>query len=132
KNGCELSSRNGRPCPTDRTPKDIVREFENELEVAFASESSCHELTLTHFTPEMAQAAVKNPNAPATGAAAKMAGASWSLMLDLDGHSRTQTGRTWTLVDSERHTFNGRVTSPQRVMQQVCKIVKGVGGKTEN
>jgi hypothetical protein len=131
KNGCELGARNARPCPSDRTPKDIVREFENELEVAFASESACHGLSLLHFTPEMANAAVKNPNAPATGTMAKMADASWSLMLDLDGHSRTQAGRGWTLVDSERHAFNGRITTHQRLIQQVCKIVKGIGGKTE-
>jgi hypothetical protein len=102
------------------------------LEVAFASESACHGLSLVHFTPEMANAAVKNPNAPATGAMAKMASPSWSLMFDLDGRSHTQTGRGWTLVDSEQHAFNGRITTPQRAIQQVCKIVKGVGGKTEN
>jgi hypothetical protein len=77
------------PCPTDRTPKDIVKEFENELEVAFASESACHGLSLIHFTPEMASSAVKNPNAPATGAMAKTAGNNWTLLLDLDGHSHT-------------------------------------------
>jgi hypothetical protein len=84
KNGCELGSQNGMPCPSDKAPKDIVREFENELQVMFASENACHELTLVHFTPEMAQAAVKNPNALATVAMAKTAGPSWSLMLDLD------------------------------------------------
>jgi hypothetical protein len=80
----------------------------------------------------MAAAAVKNPKAPATGAAAKMAGDSWSFMLDLDGHGHTQRGQGWTLVDSARHALNGRITTPQRVMQQVCKVVKGVGGKAEN
>lgn len=132
KNGCELSSQTGMPCPSDRTPKDIVREFENELDVIFASESACHELTLVHFTPEMAQDAVKNPNAPATGAAAKMAGPSWSLMLDLDGHSQMQEGQGWTLVDSKGHAFNGRITTQQRLIQDTCKIVKGVGGKKED
>jgi hypothetical protein len=131
KNGCELGSQNGRPCPSDRTPKDVVREFENELEVVFASETACHGLSLVHFTPEMAQAAVKNPNAPATGTMAKMAGPSWSLILDLSGHSRSQTGQGWTLVDSKQHAFNGRITTPERVIQRVCKIVKGVGGQTE-
>jgi hypothetical protein len=135
KSGCELAARNGKPCPLDRTPKDIVREFENELEVAFASESACHGLSLVHFTPEMASMAVKNPNAPAMGAMAKMAGDSWSFMLDLDGHSRTQVGRGWTLVDPSHNglnALNGRITTPQRVMQQVCNIVRGVGGKAEN
>ena len=79
----------------------------------------------------MAHEAVKNPNAPATGSTATMAGPSWSLMLDLHGHSRTQAGRGWTLVDHERHAFNGRITTRQRLVQQVCKIVKDVGGKTE-
>jgi hypothetical protein len=138
KNGCELTAEQGgssyyaRPCQADRTPVDIVREFENKLEVAFASESSCHGLSLFHFTPEMASAAVKNPNAPATGAAAKMAENNWQLMLDLDGRSYTQVGRGWTLVDSERHVLNGRITTPHRMMQQVCRIAKGVGGRIEN
>jgi len=131
KNGCELGARNGYPCPADRTPEEIVREFENELDIAFASESACHGLSLIRFTPEMAQAAVKNPNAPATGAMAKTAGPSWSLMFDLDGHSNTQAGQTWTLVDPEQHAFNGRVIAPQQVVQQICKIVKHVGGKTD-
>ena len=129
KNGCELSSRNGMPCPSDRTPKDTVTEFENELEVIFASESSCHGLALIHFTPQMAQDAVKNPNAPATGAAAKTAGPSWSLMLDLDGRSQTQEGQGWTLVDSKGHAFNGRITTKEHLIQETCKIVRGVGGK---
>ena len=80
KNGCEMASQNGRPCPLARTPADVVREFEDELEVVFASENECHGLSLVHFTPAMAQAAVKNPNAPATGSMATMAGPSWSLM----------------------------------------------------
>lgn len=132
KNGCDLAARNSNPCPTDRTPTDIVKDFENELEVAFASESVCHGLSLVHFTPEMANMAAKNPNAPATGAMAKMAEDNWSFMLDLDGHSHTQVGRGWTLVDSAHHALNGHITTPQRVMQQVCKIVRGVGGKAEN
>lgn len=127
-----MSARNSNPCPTDRTPKDVVKEFENELEVAFASESACHRLSMVHLTPEMANMAVKNPSAPATGAMARTVDAKWTLMLDLDGHSRTQIGRGWTLVDSDRHAFNGRVTTPERVVQKVCKIVRGVGGKAAN
>lgn len=132
KNGCELASQNRIPCPSDRTPKDVVREFENDLEVVFASEAACHGLSLVHFTPEMAQDAVKNPNAPAKGAAAKMAGPSWSLIFDLDGHSSTQEGQGWTLIDREQHAFNGRITNQQHLVQDICKIVKGVGGKTGN
>jgi len=112
RNGCELAARNSNPCPIDRTPKDIVKEFENELEVAFASESACHGLSLIHFTPEMASLAVKNPNAPATGAMAKTAGDNWSFMLDLDGHSHTQAGRGWTLVDPAHHVLNGHIATP--------------------
>jgi hypothetical protein len=131
KNGCQLSAPQ-RPCPSDRTPKEVVKEFENELEVAFASESACHGLSMVHFSPEMASTAVKNPTALATGAMAKTAEAKWSLMLDLDGHSHSQVGRGWTLVDSDRHSFEGRITTPERVVQKVCKIVRGVGGKSEN
>jgi hypothetical protein len=132
KNGCELAASNGNPCPMESTPADVVKEFENELVLAFASESACHGLSLTHFTPEMANAAVKNPNAPATGAAATMAGDSWSFMLDLDGHSRTQQGGSWTLVDKAQHVLNGHISTPLHTMQQVCKVVKGIGGKVEN
>ena len=132
KNGCQMAASLAKPCPVGSTPADVVKEFEDELEVAFASESACHGLTLVHFTPEMAAAAVKNPNAPATGAAAKTAGDHWAFMLDLDGHSHTQRGQGWTLVDSALHPLNGRITTPQRVMQQVCKVVKGVGGKAAN
>lgn len=138
KNGCEMAAReakrgnpDAKPCPVDSTPADIVKEFENELEVAFASESACHGLSLLHFTPEMANAAVKNPNAPPTGTMAKTAGENWSLMLDLDGHSHTQVGQGWTLVGPAHHALNGRITTPQRVVQQVCKIARGVGRKME-
>jgi hypothetical protein len=139
KDGCKLSAewvKQGYPgaklCVTDSTPAEIVKEFEDELIVTFASEGTCHGLSLLHFTPEMAEAAVKNPNAPATEAAAKTMGPNWSLMLDLTGSSHIQTGRGWTLVDSERHVLNGRITSPQRTVQQICKVVKGVGGKMGN
>ena len=131
KNGCELSARTN-PCPSDRTPKDVVKEFENHLEVAFASENACHGLSMVHFNSDMANMAVKNPNAPATGAMAKTAEAKWSLMLDLDGHSHKQVGRGWTLVDSDKHSFEGSIITPERVVQKVCKIVRGIGGKTEN
>lgn len=118
KNGCELSARNATPCPSDRTPQEVVDDFENELKTAFTSETSCHGLSMVHFTPDMAHTAVKSLNAPATGAMAITAEAGWSLMLDLDGHSRTQVGRSWTLVDSESHAFNGRITTPERVVQK--------------
>ncbi|HEV2297434.1 MAG TPA: hypothetical protein VGR72_02830 [Candidatus Acidoferrales bacterium] len=132
KNGCELSARNTKPCPTYRTPQDVVKDFENKLEVAFASEAACHGLSMVHFTSDMANTAVKNPNAPATGAMAKTVDANWTLMLDLDGHSHTQVGHGWTLVDSKHHVFNGSITSPERVVQKTCRIVKGIGGKPEN
>jgi hypothetical protein len=76
----------------------------------------------------MGNSAVKNPNAPATGVMAKMANPNWSLILDLDGHSRTQEGQGWTIVDPSNHALSGTITTPQNVMQRVCKIVKGVGG----
>ena len=126
KNGCRMAASLAKqgnpyaqPCVADSTPADIVKEFEDELEVAFASESACQGLSLLHFTPEMADAAVKNPSAPATGAAVKTAGANWSLMLDLSGHSHIQTGRGWTLVDTAHHVLNGRITTPQRTVQQI-------------
>jgi hypothetical protein len=53
-----------KPCPVASTPKEIVKEFEDELEVAFASESVCHGLSQLHLTPEMVNTAVKHPTAP--------------------------------------------------------------------
>lgn len=128
KNGCEINVR-FRPCPSNKTPNETVRQFENELEVAFGSESACHGLMLTHdVRPEMAESAVKSPQTTATGAT----GLYWSFILDLDGNNETQEGQVWTLVDPTFHATNGSVTNPQRVMRQVCGIVKGVGGKVEN
>lgn len=65
RSSCQLYAQLSNPCT--RGPQEIVREFESEFEVAFATESSCHGVALLHFTPEMAQAAVKNPTALATG-----------------------------------------------------------------
>jgi hypothetical protein len=124
KNGCEM-----HPCPTMRTAEEVVRDFENELDIAFASENACHGVKLIRFTPEMAKAAVKNPNAPATGAMAESSAAGWQLMFDLDGRSHTQAGQGWSLVGPAQQTFNGRISNTQRFVRQVCKIVKGVGGK---
>ena len=129
KNGCELAATYAEPCPvTNGAPEDIVREFENELVVAFASEDACHELALLHFTPAMAKEAVKHPAATATGAMAKQAAPHWSLLLDLDGHSQSQAGQGWSIVDPEHHVLTGKITTPQHLVQQICKIAKGVGG----
>ena len=59
KSGCALYKSEGNPCPVSTTPEDVVREFENEIEVAFASESTCHGLSLLHLTPEMVNEAVR-------------------------------------------------------------------------
>src|ERR1700757_1199177 len=67
KNGCGQGNPYGTPCPKDRTPEEVVREFEDELAIVFASENACHDVQLIRFTPEMAKAAVKNPRAPASG-----------------------------------------------------------------
>jgi hypothetical protein len=127
KNGCQLHEENGNHCTL--SPEETVREFESKVEVAFASESSCHGLVLLHFTPEMVHAAVKNPSALATGKMLDVANEHWQLMLDLDGLSPKQVGRSWTLSDpSGKTALNGRITTPTRLAQQICKIAKGVGG----
>jgi hypothetical protein len=111
KNGCEMAASEisrgnpkAKPCPIASTPKDTVMDFEEELEGAFASESGCHGLSLIHATP---------------------AAAHWSWALDLDGHSQTQAGQNWSLSDPANHVLTGHITTPQRVVQQLCKIVKG-------
>jgi hypothetical protein len=127
KNGCEMWEKFGKSCT--RTAEETVREFENEVEVAFASESACHGLVLLHLTPEMVQTGLKNPAAPATGAMLDISAEHWQLMLDLDGRSPKQVGRDWTLSPpATKGALNGRITTPARLAQQICKIAKGVGG----
>jgi hypothetical protein len=116
KNGCELYAKSAKPCT--RPAEETVRDFENEVDTAFATESACHGLLLLHFTPEMAQAAAKNPAAPATGKMLMAAEAHWSLILDLDGHSSTQAGQGWTLVNSSNNALTGKITTPKRLVQQ--------------
>jgi len=140
KNGCEMVQQtkqndryaNVKLCPFDTTPEQVVRDFENELEVAFATEHECHGLSLLHFTPEMANSAVKDPGAPAMGKLAVMAKPQWTLMLDLDGASETQSGMNWSLADPLHHIVSGHITTPQRTIEQVCKVARGVGGKVED
>jgi hypothetical protein len=138
KNGCEMQANEAqrgnpyaRPCQNDVSPEDTVRSFEQELQVSFASEAACHGLSLVQFTPEMANNAAKDPNAPATGATKALAEKHWTLMFDLQGNTETQEGSDWSLVDPSQHVFNGRITNSQRLALDVCKIVKGVGGKTD-
>jgi len=127
KSSCQMYAQAAAPCT--RTPEETVRQFENELEGAFATESACHGVTFLHFTPEMVQAAVKNPAAPATGVALETANAHWQLMLDLDGHSKNQVGQEWTISNlATKMELNGHITTSARLALQVCKIAKGVGG----
>ena len=126
KNSCELYAQFANPCT--RPAGETVREFEDEVDVAFATEGVCHGLVLLHFTPEMAKAAAKNPAAPAKGTMLTAAEAHWSLILDLDGHSHTQAGQGWSLVDSSNNVLNGKITTPRNLVQKICKIAKSVGG----
>jgi len=50
-------------------------------------------------------------------------------MFELDGRSRTQIGQGLSLVGPEQQTLNGQISGTQRLIQQMCRIVKGVGGK---
>ena len=127
KSSCLAYAQESHPCT--RAPEETVTDFESRLEVAFATERECHGLALSHFTPEMVQVAVKNPTAPATGAMLEQDGARWQLMLDLDGHSQTQAGQTWTLSNlSTKKDLNGRITTPAALSRDICKIAKVVGG----
>ena len=135
KNGCQMLAQQGDPtllCPANLSAQQIVSQFDNDLKVAFASESTCHGLSLLSFSDDMARAAVKNPSAPATGKAKVMAEAQhWSLMFDFDGRHENQNGSGWSLVDPSQHVFNGQIRSTQALAQDLCKIVKGVGGTTD-
>ena len=135
KNGCEMFAQQGDPaslCPANLTPKQIVSQFDNDLKVAFASESSCHGLSLLTLSEDMVLAAVKNPSAPATGKEKVMAEADdWILMFDFHGRHESQSGSGWSLVGPSGHVFNGQIRSTQSLAQDVCKIVKGIGGSTD-
>jgi hypothetical protein len=126
-NGCQLAvQQHMKPCA--QKAEETVGEFENEVDVAFSSDSGCHGLELVHFSPEMAKYAAKNPAEPAKGKMLSAATAKWSLILDLSGYSRTQAGRGWTLVDPSNKVLSGKITTPSDLARKVCRIVKGVGG----
>jgi hypothetical protein len=139
KNGCQMfaqQAKQGNPyasqCPSNLPAERIVSQFDNDLKVAFASDATCHGLSLLSFTSDMANAAAKNPSAPATGTQKTMAEAvHWSLMFDFDGRHENQNGSGWSLVDPSGHVFNGEITSPQSLASDICKVVKGMGGKIE-
>jgi hypothetical protein len=132
KNGCEMFAKEGSPCPATLSAERIVGQFDNDLKVAFAAESTCHGLSLLTLSPEMINAAVKNPSAPATGKAKTMAeSVHWSLMFDFNGQQENQNGSGWSLVDPSQHVFNGQIKTTQSLAQEVCKIVNGVGGRTD-
>lgn len=132
KNGCEMFAKNGSPCPTTVSAEDIVSHFDNDLKVAFASETTCHGLSLLTFSQDMAHEAVRNPSAPATGKAKTMAESQhWSLMFDFDGRHERQDGSGWSLVDPSQHVYNGQIKTTQILAQDVCKIVNGLGGRTD-
>jgi hypothetical protein len=124
KNSCEMWEKSAHRV----LGSTCASEFEDEVEVAFASESACHGLVLLHLTPEMVHEGLKNPSAPATGAMLEVSTEHWQLMLDLDGLSTKQVGRGWTLSPPAGTPLNGRITTPARLAQQICKIAKGVGG----
>jgi hypothetical protein len=110
----------------------IVGQFDSDLKVAFAAEITCHGLSLLMLSPEMVNAAVKNPSAPATGNAKTMGKSShWSLMFDFNRQQENQNGSGWSLVDPSQHVFNGQIKTTQSLAQEVCKIVNGVGGRTD-
>src|SRR5206468_2216770 len=90
KSSCELAAQQlkgsnpyASPCPANLSAEQIVSQFDKELKLAFASENTCHGLSLLTFSPEMASAAVKSPSAPVVGKEKVMAeGIHWSLMFD--------------------------------------------------
>ena len=53
-------------------------------------------------------------------------------MLDLDAHSRTQKGQGLDDCSEDNHALSGRITTTQMLVQQICKIAKGVGGTAGN
>jgi hypothetical protein len=100
--------------------------FAHEFEVGFASESACHGL---HLLDDLPTDGVTHY---------------WALYLDLDPRKTKPTARQfswsyWTLQESYRtlqdskkkptSLYMSEISSPERAMQQICKIVRGVGGK---
>ena len=48
KNACAAQAQAGRHC--SQSPDEILSQVENDLQVAFASESGCHDVQLVRFT----------------------------------------------------------------------------------
>ncbi len=120
KRGCTEDNSYGTPCPKDRTPEEVVDDFSDQLNVAFATETGCHGLQLVHFT--------FNPEDGRRVAVA--VSAKWQLRLYLNSRSHTQTGEKWSLY-GPKQVYNGSISNVQNLALQVCKIVRGFGGETK-
>jgi hypothetical protein len=117
--GCEGVQQTSDPCPAvPDLPRQVVHDFEDQLEAAFASEEPCHGLTLLHFPSDAANTVMQRQ------------GSFWQLMLYLDGRSDNQAGQFWGLAGPKTN-LQGRILTPDQVMRQVCSIAKGIGGKTQ-
>ena len=78
----------------------------------------------------MANAAAKNPNAPATGAMKEAARQNnWSLMLDIPGDNYRDG--EWTVVRGAV-VLKGSLANSADVVRHVCAIAKGKGGSIAN
>jgi hypothetical protein len=123
KNACQRQTQFGHHC--SKSPNEILAEVENTLQVAFASEPDCHNVQLPRFTPDMANVAAKDPNAPATGEMKEAGKEHWSLMLDIPGDNYRDGD--WSMVKGGI-ALKGNLSNAAEVVRHVCAIAKGTGG----
>jgi len=116
-NSCDTWQKVGQPCFD--SGKELVVAFENEVETAFSTESNCHGLVLVHGN------AYKSPSETPQGE-------HFQLILDLNGHrDQEKVYEVWGLVNLKRKiNLQAEITTPQRLVQQVCEVVKGIGGNS--
>lgn len=131
KRGCEYSEAlakdgnpNAKPCILPHKPSEIVFFFEDKIETAFVAEPVCHGLTLLHSGSQV-KTSSRSPSER-----------HWSLSLWLTARDENHAGDSWTIANpplpASEHQFRvGTISTPQRLVQDVCRIVKGVGGKLE-
>lgn len=110
-------------------PDEIRSQVENALLTAFTSEPTCHDVRLVRLTSDMANTAVTNPCAPATGTMQEAAEDHWSRMLDVPPDNYADGD--WSMIRGDV-VLRGNLGNPAEVVRRVCAIAKRKGGTVAN
>jgi len=95
-----------------KTPEQIVDNFDNQVNLAFATEPSCRGVVIRHFY------------GPWTDPLAKMP--SWWLMLNFNEDEREASWMIGTGSSHDHNTLSGE-GSPKQLAKEVCDIVRAAG-----